>query len=249
MTMEAFNWTCPFCSSAQVVVDHNCDSKEIIFYTGEVAPNRIGIQTLAICCANPACKKHTVKLEVRRWDHKGSSGPRWLEHEPDFSRQIIPESGAKPFPDHIPEPLREDYLEACLIKEFSPKASATLSRRCLQGMIRDFTGVTGRTLHSEIEELSGLAKNDQAPRGVSVDSIDSLHHVRSLGNIGAHMEKDINLVIPVDPEEAQILIELIETLFDEWYVARERRKKRFDSLRIAAEGKESLRKSPKPEQT
>ena len=36
----------------------------------------------------------------------------------------------------IPIPqLMDDYEEACAIVNLSPKASATLSRRCLQGMI------------------------------------------------------------------------------------------------------------------
>ena len=54
--------------------------------------------------------------------------------------RLIPESDAKVFPDYIPQQIREDYVEASKIKELSPKASATLSRRCLQGMIRDFWG-------------------------------------------------------------------------------------------------------------
>lgn len=37
--------------------------------------------------------------------------------------------------------------------------------------------------------------------------------VREIGNIGAHMEADINVIIDVDPDEAQILIDLVELLF------------------------------------
>lgn len=51
-----------------------------------------------------------------------------------------------------------------------------------------------------------------------------------MGNIGAHMEKDVNLVIDIEPGEAQILIDLIEMLFDEWYVEREARAKRLTAI-------------------
>ena len=52
------------------------------------------------------------------------------------------------------------------------------------------------------------------------ESVEAIDHVRTIGNIGAHMEKDIDLIIEVDPGEAQALIELIELLFEEWYVAK-----------------------------
>jgi hypothetical protein len=44
------------------------------------------------------------------------------------------------------------------------------------------------------------------------------------------MEQDINLIIDVDPEEAQKLIELIEMLIEEWYIARRKRKERTQKV-------------------
>jgi hypothetical protein len=74
--------------------------------------------------------------------------------------------------------------------------------------------------------------------GVTAESVEAIDHVRGLGNIGAHMEKDINIIIEIDPGEAQSLIELIELLFEEWYVAREERHRRLSRLKhISAEKK------------
>jgi len=53
------------------------------------------------------------------------------------------------------------------------------------------------------------------------------------------------LIIPVEPEEAQILLDLIEILFEEWYIARHKRQEKFASLKATADAKEALRK-PKP---
>ena len=39
------------------------------------------------------------------------------------------------------------------------------------------------------------------------------------------------------PEEAQVLIELIETLFDEWYVSRHKRQQKLANLRVLADSK------------
>ena len=51
---------------------------------------------------------------------------------------IYPASFAVQFPEYVPVQIRSDYEEAYAILSISPKASATLSRRCLQGMIHDF---------------------------------------------------------------------------------------------------------------
>jgi hypothetical protein len=50
------------------------------------------------------------------------------------------------------------------------------------------------------------------------------------------------LVIDVDPDEAQLLISLIELLFKEWYVAADARKMRFERIKALAEAKETERK-------
>lgn len=57
------------------------------------------------------------------------------------------------------------------------------------------------------------------------------------------MEKDINLIVDVEPKEAALLIGLIETLINDWYVAREERKKRFEAIVGIAEQKHDAKKS------
>ena len=71
----------------------------------------------------------------------------------------------------------------------------------------------------------------------------SLHDIRKIGNIGAHMEGDIDVILPVEPEEAQILINLIETLIEDWYTARHNRQQRRDALKSVVESKEALRQA------
>jgi hypothetical protein len=141
---------------------------------------------------------------------------------------LVPDSRAKSFPSYIPAAILEDYREACQIREASPKASATLSRRCLQGIVRDFWQVKPGRLVDEIDAI----KDKIDP--LTWDAIDAL---RQMGNIGAHMEKDINVIVDVDPGEASLLIELVETLLREWYIQREERKVRMGALVAAARSK------------
>jgi hypothetical protein len=141
---------------------------------------------------------------------------------------LVPYSNAKPFPGYIPRPILQDYEEACLIRDLSAKASATLARRCLQGIIRDFWSVKPGRLVDEIESI----KEKVDP--LTWDAIDA---VRKVGNIGAHMEKDINLILDVEPAEANLLLNLIETLLKDWYITREERRSRLLAITEIAAGK------------
>lgn len=151
----------------------------------------------------------------------------------DVDTTLRPSSMANQYPEYIPQQIREDYEEACAVLHLSPKSSATLARRCLQGMIRDFWGIAKGTLHNEITALKDRIQPDLW------QAIDSL---RQLGNIGAHMERDTNLIVDIDPGEAEKLIKLIELLMEEWYISREKRNKLFgDILQINAD-KQAIRK-------
>lgn len=139
----------------------------------------------------------------------------------EINTQLRPLSLAKKFPDYIPDSIRNDYEEACAIVNLSPKASATLLRRCLQGMIRDFWNIKESNLAKSIEKLED---NIPAQQWKVIDG------VRRIGNIGAHMEKDINLIVDIDPDEAQKLIKLIEHLLEKWYIDRHEQELLYDDI-------------------
>ena len=142
--------------------------------------------------------------------------------------RMIQFGSSKEFPDYIPDVVRNDYKEACLIKDLSPKASATLARRCLQGMIRDFWKVSKKNLYEEINALKELIP---AAQWKVLDS------VRKIGNIGAHMEKDIDVIIEIEPHEAERLIRLIEFLMKEWYINRHETQLLFEEITQIADDK------------
>jgi hypothetical protein len=122
--------------------------------------------------------------------------------------------------------------------KLSPKASATLARRCLQGIIREFCGIAKGTLDVEVRELHAAIAEGRAPHGVTYESVEAIDHMRKIGNIGAHMEKDINLIIEIGEGEAEELIGLIELLFEEWYIARNLRAERLAKIKQIRDAKE-----------
>ena len=54
---------------------------------------------------------------------------------------VYPKSVSRLVPADVPDPYRQDFIEAAEVLGFSEKASAALSRRCLQAILRDKAGV------------------------------------------------------------------------------------------------------------
>jgi hypothetical protein len=227
---EEFHWTCPFCNRDTTITAQRVHAT----YTDMVIDNAEGPRRLSsqfIICPNPKCRKITLSTALHVRDHDQFSNPRAGKCLQRW--QLIPASRALAFPNYVPAGIISDYNEACLIRDASPKASATLSRRCLQGIIRDFWKVKAGRLVDEIEQIRD--KTDP----LTWEAIDS---IRKVGNIGAHMEKDINLIVDVDPDEAELLIGLIETLIRDWYIVREERKARLLQIKQVADQKEQAKK-------
>ena len=235
MVQVGENWKCPYCGHAQVLhgdrVDDQWHHQDIKGWKHAGIHPIVGIS--AIVCANSECRELTLNAML------GSSNPSRddVVEGPYKTWTLLPPSSARPQPDYIPKAIRDDYYEACTICELSPKASATVIRRCLQGMIRDFCGISKNRLVDEINELRDQVHSGKAPPGVQPDTLAAIDQVREIGNIGAHMEADTNVIVDVDPEEAQILIDLVELLFEDWYVARNDRTKHLAKIRSIAEEK------------
>jgi len=217
---EGFNWTCPHCQRHVTITNTICGGSSTLYHAN--SDGRFTFTNTFIVCPNPQCRKFTLTAALHKSDHiRGPSGSSEKLGEAVNRWSLIPPSNAKVFPDYIPKQILGDYKEACLIKDLSPKASATLARRCIQGIIRDYWSVKPKRLIDEIEAI----KDKVDP--LTWSAIDT---VRKVGNIGAHMEKDIDLIVDVEPNEASLLINLIETLLNDWYVAREERKKRLELI-------------------
>ncbi len=228
------NFTCPYCNRPTTITDPNHFKHWKKISISESKLGDVGLSIEAITCPNDKCSKLWLKVKLCKTLFEFGE---WREDDTIYSWNLLPESEAKVLPDYILEAIRNDYYEACRIRDLSPKASATLARRCLQGMIRDFWSIKKDNLKQEIDELEDKVNNDT---WVSIDA------VRSVGNIGAHMEKDINIIIDVEPEEAKLLIGLIEQLVDDWYVVRHDRHERTEKLKSIVKKKKEQKKV-KPE--
>lgn len=235
------SWQCPFCN--QIASEHwsNSSLVSIENYSSQL-PTNAGYTVFRAfwdLCPNSQCKE--VSFKIHRYDNpKGSiflDNGKLKCHVGQVSlsstNRILPElANALKLPDYIPSQIQQDYYEACRIIELSPKASATLLRRCLQGMIRDFWGIKKARL---IDEINALEEKEPGTK-------DLIDPIRSIGNIGAHMEADVNLIVDIEPEEAILLKEMIEQLIEDWYTERNKREQRIAKIKAVAAEKELLRK-------
>lgn len=197
------SFTCPFCNHTIPLISATYYNSDVQFRSrcplgGFNWDNTYSLNVRMYKCPN--CEKITSFA-----DYTGSEMP-------SKTIPIFPISTAKQFPHYIPESIRSDYEEACSIVNLSPKASATLSRRCLQAMIRDFWQITNK--RRLVDEIDALKEKVPATQWQVIDSL------RHIGNIGAHPEADVNLIIDINPEDAQKLISVIELLLRQWYVER-----------------------------
>ncbi|HEK0545707.1 TPA: DUF4145 domain-containing protein [Proteus mirabilis] len=230
------SWLCPYCNQISTkgsYIDRSCSFNAInSIVDGVTQPTDIKVALYSRHCPNPECLKFVLGINMDEIEFN----PMLRNHQvirSISSNKILPMGATKIFPDYIPSAILNDYKEACLIRELSPKSSATLARRCLQGMIRDVWKINEKNLAKEIEAIKDKVESEMW------EAIDS---IRSIGNIGAHMEKDINIIVDVEPSEAQLLIELLETLIQEWYVERHNKKLRLASIKSLAEKKKEERK-------
>ncbi len=224
------SWICPHCQHAAVLRgdDINAPSFDMESKEGFRRYKMEGIK-----CPNPECNKVVVSLSIRELRELAQFQ---VEGALVTTIPVLPLKQAgrvKSYPDYIPAQILQDYREACAIVDLSPKSSATLARRALQGMIRDFWNVKEENLSKAIKTIEDK---------VSSDIWGAIDGVRKVGNIGAHMEKDINLIIDVNPEEATLLISMIEMLLEDWYVARFEKHQRIEKMKLLAVEKTQAKK-------
>lgn len=217
------SFTCPFCNHVMPVISSTHTEVEAAFQTpvnkGYIVDGDYNLKIQLYKCPN--CQKITSIAT-----YAGAKLPQ-------KTMPLFPISTAKQFPDYIPKAIRSDYEEACSIVNLSPKASATLARRCLQGMIRDFFEISKSNL---FEEINAIKDKIPAAQWAVLDG------VRRIGNIGTHMEKDINLIVDIEPDEAHKLIKLIELLLQQWYVERHDQQELYADIIGIDQAKQQKRK-------
>ena len=154
------------------------------------------------------------------WLAWGPIGTKTDYREREYPNPVIgqkllhpPSARRKRFQDSVPIQYLADYEEAVAVLPYSAKASAALSRRCLQNLIHDEAKIDKGDLAKEIQ---ALLEARTLPSYIA----QPLDAIRAVGNFGTHPLKSTQtgLILDVEPGEAELCLELIEGLFDFYFI-------------------------------
>lgn len=191
-------------------------------------------------CPNPDCGKMIIEI---------AQGNDWGKESPEeaYNYLLDIQSRTTVYPlvitrnfaqRGIGDKFWNDYEEACRTLAVSPKASAALSRRCLQNILRDKAGVKKGDLSKEIQQVIDTGNLPS----LLADSIDA---IRNIGNFAAHPTKDKSTgeIVEVEPGEAEWLLDVLEDLMDFYFIQPQKAAERKAELnkKLEAVGKPPMK--------
>ena len=186
-----------------------------------------GYQVRHMTC--PECYNFMIQLGITDYGYE-TAEVEWRFVQPkSISRTPVS-------PDVDDSFLKKAYEQACLVLADSAMASAALSRRCLQHILREKAGVAHKDLIHEIQEV---IDSNQLPTNLEND----LDAVRNIGNFAAHPTKSTRSgeVMEVEPGEAEWNLDVVEGLIDFYFV------RPAESVRKRMALNEKLKEAGKPE--
>ena len=183
----------------------------------------------------PECEEPIIHIQKTHDGVEMSLAHRF----PEMQRRLVYPLSAPPRPvaTGVPESLKADYQEAFKVLPLSPKASAALSRRVLQSILVE-QAYHGRDLSKQIDAMLNDTVSEKAlPPGIR-QTVDA---IRNFGNFSAHPITDETTlqIIDVEPEEAEWCLQIVERLFEHFYVRPAEDAKKLDELneKLALAGK------------
>ena len=183
----------------------------------------------------PNCKQAVIWLVTR----SVKAFPNGVRQAGEVLTNVLvwPQNSERPIPAEVPSEIGRDFTEAVRVLPLSAQSSAALTRRLLQQILKDHAGTTKRDLFDQIQEV--LDKGN-----LPTSLADQLHAVRAIGNFAAHPLKSQNTgqIVPVEPNEAEWNLDVLEDVFDYYFVKPAKAQARIAALnvKLAEVGKPQL---------
>jgi len=216
---------CPHCREIVTFDTPNYISKGRNSYSTEMKTASGGDEIFVYSskCPNRKCGKPIVTARIK-------IGER------EVFRLVHPFNVVRLVPPAVPTDIGDDFREAAAVLSTSEKASAALSRRCLQNLLTQ-QGYKQRDL---VKQISAALKD--LPRRIA----ENLDAIRVIGNYAAHptKHKHTGMIADVEPEEASWTLDVLEDLFEHYYVQpkiAEKKRKKLDA-KLKSLGKPPLKK-------
>ncbi|MDR3734184.1 MAG: DUF4145 domain-containing protein [Acidobacteriaceae bacterium] len=208
---------CPHCS---VAVYFHFDVKELLF-SKDTNRKLNGWESLAGACPN--CEQAIIFLRSGPAIKDGYGNIVFSGSRESF--MVWPRGSVRPCPREVPIDIAKDFSEAVQVLSISPQASAALTRRCLQHVLREFGKTKAKELFDQIQEVIGQGH-------LPPSLVEQLDAVRVIGNFAAHPLKSqtSGVIMPVEPNEAEWNLDVLEDVFDHYFVKPAQLQARKDAL-------------------
>lgn len=145
--------------------------------------------------------------------------------------------GGRAPPAEVPAAIAADFIEAAAVLSVSPKASAALSRRCLQNVLSAH-GYSSRDL---VKQVTSFIEEPDASKVAPSSLRETVDAIRNFGNFSAHPidDKTTLQIIDIEPHEAEWCLDILDEMFDHFYVrpAQAAARKAALNAKLAAAGK------------
>ena len=220
---------CPYCNTG---INLKIEDEKI-YRTQSKTDGETGIKIINSFC--PECQDFIILLEKGEY--------RWMDDSAELidvgHKEIVyPKFSLRILSNEIPSKYRNSFNEANSIVSISPKASAALSRRLLQEILRNKYNINEKDLFKEIDKF--IERND-----IPEDIKKSVDAIRNVGNFATHPLKYQNTGIIVDVEvgEAEWSLDVLEALLDFAFVQpalAQLRKNKLNS-KLTALGKQAMK--------
>jgi hypothetical protein len=178
----------------------------------------------------PECNRFIIFL-LKAEPYYSGSGSKVvhgvLNIDDAFTIMVRPKVSSRPCPPEVPPDIAKDFKAASSVIADSPEASAAMSRRCLQHLLRDPNAANVKDVDLAREIQKVIASNTLPPY-----IVEGLHAIRHHGNFGAHPMESIvtGEILPIEPGEAEWNLDVLESLFDFYYVQPTILQKKKDDL-------------------
>lgn len=222
---------CPYCG---VAIHEAWSDEEITGYAS--ADTSLAFIVQHMDC--PACEMTIIHYSEGTPEYRGKGHEQYLHGVDTVTNSyfVLPRTPYSPaVHSSVPKHISDDLTEAMLVLPFSAKASAALSRRCLQNILIDAAGVKRE---ANLVDQIGSAVN---AHGLSSGLRKLLTAVRQVGNYAAHpiQDKHTGVIVDVEPGEAELNISTLEALIDFFYIRPAEEQEKLDEInrKLSAAGK------------
>ena len=223
---DGYDWECPYCGLIQPLQINNNFKNDKVSITRTHKYEYVG-KICSMKCVNSKCKEISLYYGLFKTTFLYEDFGELVDSSSVLikSWRLLPDSIAKNQPNCIPKYIRTEYEKACKIVHDDPGASVVRSRRCIEGMLKDFCNIKENNIAKAIDKLKTKVRENKIPE-VTEESIEEIDTIRKMGKIGAHiMKAGGDTIVEVSQGDAERVIKIIEYLFKDWYVARHNREK------------------------